>query len=146
MLTTSGSPIRSGSFIFFSAFITVPQRISIHAFTINRLSMATLPCERTGRCSLVQVGYELALAGDAELFRHPHQIGEGFGTQLLHDVGAMKFDGSLGGGEFAGDLFVQQSGGNERQHFALTRGELFVTLAQFSGLRSLFVRGSVPLD
>ena len=58
----------------------------------------------------------------------------------------MKFDRSLGGSEFAGDLFVKQSGGNERHHFALTRRELFITLPQFSGFRSLLVRCSVPLD
>src|SRR6185503_20119038 len=79
----------------------------------------------------------LALARGSKPFSHPNQIGERFRAHFLHDVGAMKFDRSLGGSEFAGDLFIQQSGCNERHHFALTRGELFITLPQFSGFSSL---------
>src|SRR2546426_1248219 len=58
----------------------------------------------------------------------------------------MKFNRALGGGEFAGDLLIQQSGSNERNYFALTRGELFITPAQFFGFSSFFVRCPVPLD
>jgi hypothetical protein len=50
---------------------------------------------------LVQVGSNLVLAGDSELFGHPNQIGKRFCAHLLHDVGAMKFNRSLGGSEFA---------------------------------------------
>jgi len=53
------------------------------------------------------------LAGDSELFSHPNQIGERFRAHFLHNVGAMKFDGSLGGSEFACGLFIEQPGCNE---------------------------------
>src|SRR6266568_5453409 len=78
-----------------------------------------------GQCRWLSFGtgsFLLKRAGGSKLFSHPNEIGERFCAHLLHDVRAMKFDRALGGGEFAGDLFVQQSGGNERHHFALTRG------------------------
>ena len=59
-------------------------------------------------------------------------------AHFLHDVSAMKFDGSLGGGELAGNFFVKEPGGNQGQHFALARRELFVTLAQIGKFRPAF--------
>jgi hypothetical protein len=78
---------------------------------------------------LVQVGDDLVLAGDSELFGHPNQIGKRFYAHLLHDVGAMKFNRSLGGGEFAGNLFVKLPSNNQSHHFPLTRRELLISLA-----------------
>src|SRR5580692_4392054 len=91
------------------------------------------------RCPLAQVDSELTM-GKTKLFPHPHQIGERFSVHLLHDVGAMKFDRSLSSGEFAGNLFIEQAGGNERHHFSLTRGKLFIMFAQFSAFRPILLR------
>ena len=86
------------------------------------------------------------MVGDSELLGHPNQIGERFRAHLLHDVGAMKFNCSLGDGEFAGSLFVMLPSNNESRHFAFTRRELLITLAKFSSFRSRFVRLKIPLD
>ena len=56
----------------------------------------------------------------------------------------MKFDRSLGGGQLAGNLFVKETRGNERQNFALARCKLLVALAQLFNFRSVFAFGSVP--
>ena len=86
-----------------------------------------------------QADSDLTLAGSGEFFGHAHEGREGFGFHFLHDVGAMKFDRSLGGSEFAGDLFIEHSRGNEGHDFALARGELFIAFAQFAIFRALFV-------
>jgi len=61
--------------------------------------------------------------GNSELFGHPNQVGERFCAHLLHNVGAMRLNLSLGGGEFACNLFVKQPSDNESHHFPLTRHE-----------------------
>ena len=63
----------------------------------------------------------LALAGGCEFLGHSHEVGKRFCAHLLHDVGAMKFDCSLGGSQLAGDLFVEKSCGDKRRHFALAQ-------------------------
>jgi enoyl-[acyl-carrier-protein] reductase (NADH) len=40
----------------------------------------------------------------------------------------MKFDRSLGGVQLAGNLFVKEPRGNERQHFAFARRKLFIAM------------------
>ena len=60
-----------------------------------------------------QVEGDLFLACDSELFGHSNQIGERFRAHLLHDVSGMKFNRSLGGGEFAGKLFVEVPGDDQ---------------------------------
>src|SRR6266566_452859 len=72
----------------------------------------------------------------SEFFGHADEVGEGFCFHLLHDVGAMKFDRSLGGSEFAGDLFIQHSRSNERHHFTFAWSKLLVALVQFRAFRS----------
>ena len=89
---------------------------------------------------MVQVAAELKLTGGLEFFNHPNQICERLCVHLLHDMGAMKFDRSLGSSEFAGYLLIKQTRCDESHHFTLTWGELFITFAQFFRLRSLFVR------
>src|SRR5438270_9249795 len=59
--------------------------------------------------------------GSGEFFGHSHQVGKGLRFQLLHDVGTVEFDRSLGSSEFAGGLFIKHSGGNERHDLTLTR-------------------------
>jgi hypothetical protein len=76
----------------------------------------------------VHVGGGSLLARHSELFGHPHQIGKRFCAHLLHDVGTMKLNRSLGGGEFAGSLFVELSSNNEGHHFPLSRRELLISL------------------
>ena len=68
---------------------------------------STTPSSRLGHCTLVQGRTGLRRVGDAKLFTHSDQLGEGFGAHFLHDMAAMKFDGSFGSVKFAGNLFVQ---------------------------------------
>src|SRR6266404_4937234 len=146
--TSSSTTETSGAsdVLFFASIAVPPPSFFMPHSNRAQHGNSTVSWYSTGHCPLGQVDADLALAGGSEFFNHPDQIGERFGAHFLHNVGAMKFDRSLGGGEFAGHLFIQQSGCNQSHHFALTGGELSITLAQFSDFRSLFARGSVPLD
>lgn len=84
--------------------------------------------------------------GEVEFFHHSHEVGEGLHAGLLHDVGAVEFDGSFGRGEFVGHLFVQKTGGNEQQHFALAGREFIVALAQRIICLALVAGHAVTLD
>lgn len=78
---------------------------------------------------------ELTLPGSSKLFRHPDQVRQGFCVHLFHDVGAMKFDRCLGGGEFARDLFIKEAFRNERHYLPLAWRELLITSAHFPDFR-----------
>jgi hypothetical protein len=58
------------------------------------------------------------------------QIGDRGYFHLFHDAAAMNFDGSLGGSEFGGDLFVQQPGDDALQHFKFAGRERLQTGAR----------------
>ncbi len=93
--------------------------------TIIACSMEILLSLSTGADSVLWYRSEVIwlLARDSEPFGHPNQVGERFYAHLLRDVGAMKFNRSLGGGEFAGNLFTKLPSNNESDHFPLARGE-----------------------
>jgi hypothetical protein len=79
---------------------------------VNALCRALLLSLSTGwRC--------LSLIRYAELLSHSNQIRERVRPHLLHDVSAMKFDRPVGGDEFSGDLFVEQTQYQKREHLPL---------------------------
>ena len=90
-----------------------------------------------GYCTLVQfsVFSTLANAGNsgalrsrgptggvqAELLGEMHQLGHRSGLHLLHDMGAVSFDGSFRRTQLRRDLFVEPSDDDAREHIALER-------------------------
>ena len=58
-----------------------------------------------------------------DLFRHAHQVGQGFGVRFFHYVGAMRFDREFAHSELIRDLLVKEAGHDEIQHLFFARCE-----------------------
>jgi|ERR1700734_366369 hypothetical protein len=52
---------------------------------------------------------------------HPHQLGIGSGTHLVHGRPAMNFDGDFADSEIAGYLLIHLAGGDMQHDFLLAR-------------------------
>ena len=53
---------------------------------------------------------------EAEVIRHPNEIGNGVGPHLAHGLTAMDLDGDFAEADLGGDLLVQEASRNERHH------------------------------
>ena len=61
--------------------------------------------------------------GDAKPRREVNQLGHRAGVHLRHHVPALLLDGGFAGPELAGDLLVEEPGGDPGQHIAFTWSE-----------------------
>src|SRR5882762_8296861 len=60
-----------------------------------------------------------------KFFGGPNQVGQRLDLHLLHDPGAMDFDGFFHCAEFKSDPFVRHPARDQSHHFVLTDRQLF---------------------
>src|SRR5882724_12377435 len=84
--------------------------------------------------------------GDAEPRREAHQLRHRAGLHLRHHVRALLLDGGLAGAQLAGDLLVEQTGDDPRQHVSLTRRERRVATTKLGALVTLRAHRAIALD
>ena len=68
--------------------------------------------------------------GQIELRGHSHEIREGVGFQLAHDLTAMTLDGRFTRSELSSNLLVQQARHHKPHHLALTIGQRFIATSE----------------
>src|SRR6185369_11366376 len=67
---------------------------------------------------------------DAQLDRHPYELGQRRRAHFFHDARAMHLDGLLAGAKAVRDELVRQTGDDESHHLALARREAPVASAE----------------
>jgi hypothetical protein len=70
----------------------------------------------------------------AELGRHPHQVGEGIGPHLLHDLPAVRFNCDFAAAQLSSNLFVQQTGDYRLHHLPFSGSQRSEAAAEIAHL------------
>jgi hypothetical protein len=81
--------------------------------------------------SLLLTVHKFRIIDQARFMREAGEFGHGLHLQLGHEIGPVRLDGSLGGGEIVGNLFIQLTLQHMREHFVLARRERLEAGTQF---------------
>ena len=83
---------------------------------------------------------------NAQLFCHPHQLGQRSRPHLLHRAPALDFDAKFGSPKFSGNLLIEQTAHSKRQYFAFAWRQRGVPRTLFSNLSLALSICAVALD